>query len=68
MRGTQSRLERGNAARALLINVGLVVSLLPLPSPVRVLVSVLVLGAFAAFLPLLATAVLYAVSARRAAR
>jgi len=27
-----------------------------------------VLGAFAAFLPLLATAVLYAVSARRAAR
>ncbi|HEY8883425.1 MAG TPA: copper oxidase, partial [Dermatophilaceae bacterium] len=68
VRGTQSRLERGNAARAVLINVGLVVSLLPLPSPVRVLVSVLVLGAFAAFLPLLATAVLYAVSARRAAR
>jgi len=68
VRGTQSRLERGNAARAVLINVGLVVSLLPLPNPVRVLVSVLVLGAFAAFLPLLATAVLYAVSARRAAR
>ena len=68
VRGTQSRLERGNAARAVLINVGLVVSLLPLPSPVRVLVSVLVLGAFAAFLPLLATAVLYAVGARRAAR
>lgn len=68
VRGTQSRLERGNAARALLINVGLVVSLLPLPGPVRVLVSVLVLGTFAAFLPLLATAVRYAVSARRAAR
>ncbi len=68
VRGTQSRLERGNAARAVLINVGLVVSLLPLPNPARVLVSVLVLGAFAAFLPLLATAVLYAVSARRAAR
>lgn len=68
VRGAQSRLERGNAVRALLINVGLVVSLLPLPNPVRVLVSVLVLGAFAAFLPLLATAVLYAVSARRAAR
>ena len=68
VRETQSRLEHGNAARAVLINVGLVVSLLPLPNPVRVIVSVLVLGAFAAFLPLLATAVLYAVSARRAAR
>ena len=68
VRGTQSRLDRGNAARALLINVGLVVSLLPLPDPLRVIVSVLVLGAFAAFLPLLATAVLYAVRARRAAR
>ena len=68
VRGTQSRLERGNAARAVLINVGLVVSLLPLPNPVRVLVSVLVLGALAAFLPLLATAVVYAVRARHAAR
>jgi len=68
VRGTQSRLERGNAARAVLINVGLVVSLLPLPNPVRVLVSILVLGAFAAFLPLLATAVVYAVRARHAAR
>jgi nitrite reductase (NO-forming) len=68
VRGTQSRLERGNVLRAVLINVGLVVSILPLPNPVRVLVSVLVLGAFTTFLPLLATAVLYAVSARRAAR
>ena len=68
VRGTQSRLERGNVLRAVLINVGLVVSILPLPNPVRVLVSILVLGAFTTFLPLLATAVLYAVSARRAAR
>ena len=68
VRGTQSRLERGNVLRAVLINVGLVVSLLPLPNPVRVLVSILVLGALAAFLPLLATAVVYAVRARHAAR
>jgi nitrite reductase (NO-forming) len=60
LRGTQSRLERGNAARAALINVGLVVLVLPVPSLVRILVSMLVIGAFAAFLPLLVSAVLYA--------
>jgi len=68
LRGTQARLERGNALRAVLINVGLVVCVLPVPSLVRVLVSMLVLGAFAAFLPLLVTAVLYAFRARRDAR
>ncbi|MHB8186183.1 MAG: multicopper oxidase domain-containing protein [Dermatophilaceae bacterium] len=68
LRGTQARLERGNALRAMLINVGLVVCVLPVPSLVRVLVSMLVLGAFAAFLPLLGTAVLYALRGRRAAR
>jgi len=68
VRGTQARLERGNALRAVLINVGLVVCILPVPSLVRVLVSILVLGAFAAFLPLLVTAVLYARRAKRAAR
>ena len=67
LRGTQARLERGNALRAALINVGLVVCVLPVPSLVRVLVSILVLGAFAAFLPLLVTAVLYAVRAKSAA-
>jgi nitrite reductase (NO-forming) len=50
-----------------LINAGLVISILPVPNPVRVLVSILVLRAFAAFLSLLATAVVYAVRARRAA-
>ena len=67
-RGTQTRLERGNALRAVLINVGLVVCVLPVPSLVRVLVSLLVLGAFAAFLPLLVSAVRYAKSAKRATR
>jgi len=68
LRGTQWRLERGNALRAVIINLGLVLWVLPVPSLVRVLVSVLVLGAFAAFLPLLVLAVLYARHAKRAAR
>jgi len=68
LRGTQSRLERGNALRALIINLGLVLCVLPVPSLVRVLVSVLVLGAFAAFLPLLVMAVSYAQRGKRAAR
>ena len=68
VRRTQTRLDRGNALRAVLINVGLVVCVLPVPSLVRVLVSVLVLGAYAAFLPLLVPAVLYALRDKRAAR
>ena len=68
VRGTQARLDRGNALRALLINVGLLVCILPVPSLVRGLVSMLVLGAFAAFLPLLVSAVLYARRAKRAKR
>ncbi|MEO6143506.1 MAG: multicopper oxidase domain-containing protein [Dermatophilaceae bacterium] len=68
VRGTQAWLERGNALRAVLINVGLVVCILPVPSLVRVLVSILVLGAFASFLPLVVAAVLYARRAKRAAR
>jgi len=68
VRRTQTRLDRGNALRAVLINVGLVVCVLPVPSLVRVLVAVLVLGAYAAFLPLLVPAVLYALRDKRAAR
>ena len=68
LRGTQSRMDRGNALRAGLINLGLVVCVLPVPSLVRVLVSMLVLGAFAAFLPLLVIAVLYARRAKRSGR
>jgi len=68
LRGTHARLDRGNALRVVLINLGLVVCVLPVPSLVRVVVSVLVLGAFAAFLPLLGSAVLYARRAKGAAR
>ena len=66
LRGTQSRMDRGSALRAVLINLGLLVAVLPVPPLVRVLVSMLVLGAFAAFLPLLVGAVLYARRAKSA--
>src|SRR5674476_1344250 len=65
LRGTQARMDRGNALRAVLINAGLMICVLPVPSLVRLLVSVLVVGAFAAFLPLLVFAVLHAVRAKR---
>jgi nitrite reductase (NO-forming) len=68
VRGSQSRLERGNVLRAVLVNLGLMVAVLPVPGPVRFLVSVLVLGGFASFLPLLLSAVLYARQAKRVAR
>ena len=66
LRGTQARMDRGNVLRVVLINVGLLVCVLPVPSQVRLLVSTLVLCAFAAFLPLLILAVLYAVRAKHA--
>ena len=66
VRGTQARIDRANTLRALIINVGLIICVLPVPSLVRGPVSVLVLGAFAAFLPLLTSAVLYARRAKQA--
>ena len=68
VRGTQARLDRAKALRAVLINVGLLFGVMPVPGLARTIVSVVVLGAFAAFLPLLITAVAYAVRARRDAR
>jgi nitrite reductase (NO-forming) len=68
LRGTQARMDAGNVLRAGLINVGLLVWVLPVPSRVRLAVAVLVLGAFAAFLPLLVTAVLYALRAKAVTR
>ena len=61
-------MDRGNALLAALINFGLLACVLPVASRVRVPVSALVLGAFAAFLPLLVSAGLYAVRAKRVAR
>jgi nitrite reductase (NO-forming) len=66
VRGTQARLERGSALRALLVNTGLVVWVLPVPGRVRALASLFVLGAFAVFLPILGSAVLHARRAKRA--
>jgi len=71
LRGTQARMDRGGALRAVLINAGLLawIALRSLRAPGRddgIPLAVLVLGAFAAFLPLLVSAVRYAVSARRA--
>ncbi|HET9021435.1 MAG TPA: multicopper oxidase domain-containing protein [Ornithinibacter sp.] len=58
--------NRAAAWRVTVVNLGLVVCLLPSPSAVRVGVSVVVLVALAAFVPLLLRAVRAAVTARRA--
>jgi nitrite reductase (NO-forming) len=57
VRDATAVLDRGSALRVVAVNAGLVVLALPAPGLVRVLASVLVLGAFAAFLPLLVLAV-----------
>ncbi|MBD3784655.1 MAG: multicopper oxidase domain-containing protein [Micrococcales bacterium] len=66
VRAASGRFERAWAARVLIVNVGLVVCLLPVPGAVRVAVSVVVLAALAVFVPLLLSAVRAAVAARRA--
>ena len=62
VRTTTAVLDRGGPARVVMVNAGLLLCVLPVPSTVRVLSSMLVLGALAAFLPLVAGAV---VAARR---
>ena len=66
VRAAQAWLDRGALWRVTVVNLGLLVCLLPSPSAVRVAVSVLVLGALVAFLPLLLRAIRAAVAARRA--
>ena len=66
VRAASAWLDRGALWRVTVVNLGLLVCLLPSPSAVRVAVSVLVLGALAAFLPLLVKAIGAAVAARRA--
>jgi nitrite reductase (NO-forming) len=53
VRAANEVLARGGALRITLVNAGLLVCLLPVPSTVRVLASTLVLGGLAAFLPLM---------------
>ncbi|HEY0644905.1 MAG TPA: copper oxidase, partial [Nocardioides sp.] len=66
VRAGQHWLEKGAVARLTLVNGGLLVCLLPVPSGVRVVASSLVLLAFAAFVPLMLRGIRAAVAARRA--
>lgn len=66
VRAASAELNRGAVWRVTVVNLGLLVCLLPVPSAVRVVTSTLVLVALAAFVPLLLRAVRAAVAARRA--
>lgn len=66
VRAASGWLDRGAVWRVTVVNLGLLVCLLPSPGAVRVAVSVLVLGALVAFLPLLLRSIRAAVAARRA--
>lgn len=57
--------DRWGTARLVVINVGLLLCLLPVPSIVRVLVSLLVVAALAAFVPLMLLGVRAASRAKR---
>jgi len=60
VQAAMAELERGAPWRLSVANVGLVLCVLPVPSLVRVVCSMLVLVAFASFLPLVVRAVLAA--------
>lgn len=64
VRAAQERLDRWGVLRVVTVNAGLVLSLLPVPSAVRVLLTTLVLIALVAFVPLLLTAIRAAVRMR----
>lgn len=66
VRAANVELDRGGALRIAVTNAGVLIFLLPSPSVVRVVVSMLVLGALAAFLPLMFRALWAARSVRRA--
>lgn len=57
VRATNRALEAGGALRVSLANTGLLVCLLPVPSLVRVIASLLVLGALGSFVPVLLLAI-----------
>ncbi|MGO0575947.1 multicopper oxidase domain-containing protein [Ornithinimicrobium panacihumi] len=65
VRAGQAWFDRWATARLVTINGGLLLCLLPIPSWVRVIVSVLVLVALAAFLPLMLRGIAAAVVAKR---
>ena len=66
VRAANAVLDRGGAFRIVVVNAGLLVCVLPVPSLVRVVSSVLVLAGLAAFLPLVVLAVRAARLARTA--
>ena len=66
VRAASAWLDRGAVWRVTVVNLGLVVCLLPVPSVVQVAVSLLVLAALVVFLPLLMRSIAAAVTARRA--
>ena len=57
VRAANTVLDKGGALRIVMVNAGLLVCVLPVPSIVRVISSALVLGGLAAFLPLLFMAI-----------
>jgi nitrite reductase (NO-forming) len=67
VRAANAVLDRGGAFRIVVVNAGLLVCVLPVPSIVRVACSLLVLAGLAAFVPLLLLAIRAARVARRAA-
>ena len=65
VRAGQRFFDRWGAARLVVINAGLILCLLPVPSWVRVVVSVLVLVALAVFIPLMLAGLRASVRERR---
>ncbi|TFV66930.1 UNVERIFIED_ORG: copper oxidase [Bacillus sp. AZ43] len=65
VRAANEVLDRGGALRIAVVNAGLLVCVLPVPSVVRVLASMVVLGGLAAFVPLLFLAIRASRSAKR---
>ncbi len=57
VRAANTVLDRGGALRIVLVNGGLLVAVLPVPSIVRVVATTLVLGGLATFVPLLVMAI-----------
>ncbi|HEX6877478.1 MAG TPA: multicopper oxidase domain-containing protein [Nocardioidaceae bacterium] len=66
VRAANTVLDRGGALRITLVNGGLLVALVPVPSVVRVASTTLVLGGLAAFVPLLFLSLRASRRARRA--
>lgn len=65
VRAGQAWFDRWGTARLVVVNAGLVLRLLPVPSLVRVILSVLVLVALAAFVPLMVGGIRAAARAKR---